>query len=112
MHVGGKKNPGLSQRKPSEVNDGLCPGHVPGFKMLAARGEFLCEDRISCLQGKQLQKNSVRRIGKMCWPDRLLFMTIAGCILFASGGVPKELSSVVTKFLLMCSLMLTSVTLF
>ena len=35
--------------------------------------------------GNQRQKNSTRWIGDICWPDRLLFMAIAGCILSASG---------------------------
>ena len=112
MLARGKETPSPSRRKSSEVNDVLSPSDVPGFKTPAVRGEFLCEDRVSCMQGKQLQKNSVRRIGKMCWPDRLLFMAIAGCILSASGVIPKALSAVAIAFLLICSLILTGVMLF
>jgi hypothetical protein len=93
-------------------SDGLRSGDVAGFKMPADRGEFLYEDRVSCVQGKQLQKNSVRPIRKMCWPDRLLFTAIAGCILSASGVIPKALSSVAVAFLLICSLILTGIMLF
>src|ERR1700722_9744309 len=112
MHVRGEEIQSLSPRKSSEVSDGLCPGDVPGFKMSADRGEFLCGGRLLCMQGNQRQKNSVRRIGKMCWPDRLLFMAIAGCLLSASGVIPKALSSVAVEFPLICSLMLTGVMLF
>ena len=112
MHVRGAEISSLSQRKSSEVSVGLCPGDVSGFKTPATRREFFCEDRVSCMPEKRLQKTSVRRIGEMCWPDRLLFMAIAGCILSASGVIPKALSSFAVDFLLMCSLMLTGVMLF
>jgi hypothetical protein len=51
-------------------------------------------------------------MGTICWPDLLLFMAIAGCIISASGVIPKELSSVAVEFLLAFSLILTGVTLF
>src|ERR1700731_613240 len=86
MHVKGEEIFSLSQRESSEVSDGLCPGDVPGFKIPTDKGEYLRGDRVLCMQGKRLQKNSVRRTGKMCWPDRLLFMAIAGCLLSASEG--------------------------
>jgi hypothetical protein len=112
MSARSKETPSLSQRRSSEMNDSLCPSDVPGFNILAVRGGFLCEDRVSGMQGTQLQKNSVRRIGKMCWPDRLLFMALAGCILSASGIIPEALSSVAVESLLICSLILTGVMLF
>jgi hypothetical protein len=62
--------------------------------------------------GNQWQKSSARWIDDMCWLDRLLFMAIGGCILSASGVVPKVLSSVAVEFLLVCSLLLTVAMLF
>ena len=112
MHVRGEEIQSLSQREFSDVSDGLYFGDVPGFEMAADRGEFLCGDRVLCMQGKQLQKNSAPRICKMGWPDRLLFMAIAGCILSASGVIPNELSSIAVEFLLICSLVLAGVMLF
>ena len=112
MHVRGQEIQSLSQRELFEVNSSLYFGDVPDFEMAADRGEFFCKDRVLCMQGKQLQKNSALRIGKMGWPDRLLFMAVAWCILSASGIIPKELSSVTVEFLLVCSLMLAGVMLF
>ena len=57
-------------------------------------------------------KNAARRIAEICWPDRLLFIAIAGCLLSASGIIPKALSSVAIEFLLVCSMVLTGVMLF
>jgi hypothetical protein len=39
-------------------------------------------------------------------------MAIAGCILSASGIIPKAMSSFAVEFLLVCSLILTGVMLF
>jgi hypothetical protein len=64
------------------------------------------------MPGNQRQKNSARRIGKICRSDLLLFMAIAGCILSAAGVIPKALSSVAVEFLLVCPLLLTGVMLF
>ena len=58
------------------------------------------------------QRHSARRTSDICWPDLLLFMAIAGCILSASGVIPEVLSSVAVEFLLVCSLILTGVVLF
>jgi hypothetical protein len=60
----------------------------------------------------QGQKNSVRRTGKICWSDLLLFMAVAGCILSAAGLIATTLSLVAVMFLLGCSLVLTGVMLF
>jgi hypothetical protein len=112
MHVRRKKISSLSQRKSSEVSDGLAPCHVPGCKMPAARGVFLSEDLGSWMHEKQLQKTSIRRIDKMSWPDRLLFMAIAGCIFSAAGIIPQALSTVGVGFLFTCTLILTGLMLF
>jgi hypothetical protein len=109
MHVRSEEIQSLSQRKSSKVSAGL--GDVPGFKTPAARAESLREDGVSCMRENQRQKTA-RRMDKICWSDRLLFVAIAGCILSASGVIPKALSSVAGEFLLGCFLILTAVTLF
>jgi hypothetical protein len=111
MHVRSEEISSLSQRKSSKVSAGLCPGDVPGFKTPAARVVFLREDEVSRMRANQRQKTA-RRMGKTCWSDRLLFVAIAGCILSASGVIPKTLSSVAGDFLLVCFLILTAVMLF
>jgi hypothetical protein len=73
---------------------------------------FLFGDKLSCIQENQRQKKSARRVAKIGWPDRLLFMAIAGCILSASGIIPNALSSVAVAFLIVCSLVLTGIMLF
>ena len=112
MHVGREESLIHLQPRSSEKSDGLCPNDVPGFKTTAASEEFFCEGRVTRISENQRQKNSARRIVEISWVDRLLFMAIAGCMLSASGMVPKALSSVAVEFLLVCSLVLTAVILF
>src|ERR1700722_5020937 len=73
---------------------------------------FLGEDTRAGMPSKPRQKSSARRIGEIGWPDRLLFIAIAGCILSASGVLPKTLSLVAVEFLLACSMVSTGIMLY
>jgi hypothetical protein len=85
----------------------------PRTDELRARGDHSRRRQATMpMPGTQRQNNSARRMSKTYWPDLLLFMAIAACILSASGIIPKALSFAAVAFLLACSLVLTGVMLF